>query len=56
MIDTETDSIKPYNAKLIGISLSWEAGGACYIPLAHSENQTSVNQIKKEKVISTLNP
>ena len=56
VIDTETDSIKPYNANLIGISLSWEAGKACYIPLAHSEDHTSVSQLKKEVVISNLNP
>ena len=48
VIDTETDSIKPYNANLIGISLSWEAGKACYIPLAHSEDHTSVSQLKKK--------
>ena len=49
VIDTETDSIKPCNANLIGISLSWDVGQACYIPLAHSENQTGVRQLKKKQ-------
>ena len=56
VIDTETDSIKPNNATLIGISLSWEAGKACYIPLAHSDDHISVRQLKKEIVISALTP
>ena len=34
-IDTETTSLDPMNAKLVGISLCTEAGHACYIPLAH---------------------
>jgi len=34
-IDTETDSLTPCTAKLIGISLAIEPGKACYIPLAH---------------------
>ncbi len=56
VIDTETDSIKPNNATLIGISLSWEAGKACYIPLAHSDDHISIRQLKKEIVISALTP
>ncbi|MEY3974110.1 MAG: polymerase, partial [Pseudomonadota bacterium] len=34
-IDTETTSLDPMAAKLVGISLCTEAGHACYIPLAH---------------------
>ncbi|NBU60094.1 MAG: DNA polymerase I, partial [Betaproteobacteria bacterium] len=33
--DTETTSLDPMTAKLVGISLCTEAGHACYIPLAH---------------------
>ena len=40
-IDTETDSIKPNNANLIGISLSWEKGQACYIPILHTDQSYS---------------
>ena len=34
-LDTETTSLDPMTAKLVGISLCTEAGHACYIPLAH---------------------
>ncbi len=34
-IDTETTSLNTMQAELVGISLSIEAGKACYIPLAH---------------------
>ncbi len=34
-VDTETTSRKATRADLVGISLSWRAGEACYIPLAH---------------------
>ena len=35
-VDTETDSLEPMRAKLVGVSLAHEAGKACYIPLAHT--------------------
>jgi DNA polymerase-1 len=34
-VDTETTSLDATQAKLVGISLSYLAGRACYIPLAH---------------------
>lgn len=34
-VDTETDSLTPSTAKLVGVSLSVEPGRACYIPLGH---------------------
>ena len=34
-VDTETDSIDPVRARLVGISLATAPGKACYIPLAH---------------------
>ena len=33
--DTETDSLDPMRADLVGISLCVEPGTACYIPLTH---------------------
>lgn len=36
-VDTETTSLTPRAAKLVGISLSCEAGHACYIPLGHDQ-------------------
>ncbi|MFQ1699654.1 DNA polymerase I [Loktanella agnita] len=34
-VDTETTALNEMTAELVGISLSVEAGQACYIPLAH---------------------
>jgi len=34
-VDTETDDIDCIRARLVGVSLSTEAGKACYIPLGH---------------------
>ncbi len=36
-IDTETTSLDEMRAELVGISLSVEAGRACYIPLGHRQ-------------------
>jgi len=36
-IDTETTGLDPFEADLVGISLSWELNGAVYIPLGHRE-------------------
>ena len=33
--DTETTSLDPMQARIVGVSLSIEPGRACYIPLAH---------------------
>lgn len=34
-VDTETTSLDPVRANLVGISLAWGAGQACYIPVGH---------------------
>jgi DNA polymerase-1 len=34
-VDTETTSLDPLRAELVGVSLSVEAGAAAYLPLAH---------------------
>ena len=34
-IDTETNSLDPHKATLVGISISNSIGKACYIPLNH---------------------
>ena len=38
-IDTETTSLNPMKAELVGISLSVNPGRACYIPVAHKRLQ-----------------
>ncbi|MDX9689717.1 MAG: DNA polymerase I [Proteobacteria bacterium] len=40
-IDTETDSLTPSRAKLIGASLALTPGKACYIPLGHIDPDTA---------------
>jgi len=34
-VDTETTSLDPLRAELVGVSLAWEPGLAWYVPLAH---------------------
>ncbi len=51
-IDTETDSLDPHQANLVGISLSTEIGKACYIPVGHLSDKS----LKKELVIKKLKP
>ncbi len=62
-IDTETTSLDPMEAELVGISLATEPGTACYIPLAHKEGQGDLlgggvapNQIETSKALEILKP
>ena len=34
-LDTETTSLDPMTAKIVGFSFAIEPGRACYLPLAH---------------------
>ncbi len=52
-IDTETTSIHPMNADLVGISLSCRADTGFYIPLGHTED---ILQIEKPDVLRILGP
>jgi len=40
-VDTETDSLNAMSANLVGVSLSYEVGKACYIPLRHKSSQAA---------------
>ena len=51
-IDTETSSLDPHQADLIGISLSTKISKACYIPIGHNSGSC----IKKKDVIEKLKP
>jgi DNA polymerase-1 len=51
--DTETTSLDPLNARLVGISLSVEAGKAAYIPVAHSYAGAPA-QLPLERVLAAL--
>ena len=52
-VDTETNSVNPHEADLVGISLCFEEGMACYIPLKHQSEKILEKEIvlKKLKVI-----
>ena len=47
-VDTETSSLNPLTAELIGISFSYEQNKACYIPLGHKEKSLKKNLVLKK--------
>tara|TARA_B100001250_G_scaffold369800_1_gene353521 strand:+ start:2260 stop:5034 length:2775 start_codon:yes stop_codon:yes gene_type:complete len=51
-IDTETDSLDPHQANLVGISISNQIGKACYIPIHH----TTGKNLNEKKVLKILKP
>ena len=51
-IDTETSSLDPHQAKLIGVSLSTNIGSACYIPIGHNSKKC----LDKDSVLKKLKP
>jgi len=54
-IDTETDSLDPIRARLVGISFSVAAGEAAYVPLGHSY-AGAPDQLPAEFVLGKLKP
>lgn len=71
-VDTETTSLTPAKAKLVGISMSTTEGNGCYIPLQHRDPsgyaesfdftmkektaQAELKQIPVEKALKLLKP
>ena len=53
--DTETTSLDPMTAQIVGISIAVEAGEAAYIPLAHRGPDAPV-QLPREEVLAKLKP
>ena len=51
-VDTETDSLDPHQANLVGISLSTKIGEACYIPVGHK----STGCLIKKDVLKKIKP
>ena len=51
-VDTETNSLDPHQAELIGISLSSKIGKACYIPIGHKSKKC----IDKNLVLQKIKP
>jgi DNA polymerase-1 len=54
-IDTETDSLDPMQAQLVGISLSVQPGQGAYIPLRHAGVDVP-EQLPVEVVLAALRP
>ena len=53
--DTETTSLDPMTAQLVGLSFCVEAGEACYIPLAH-RYPGAPDQLDREATLERLRP
>ena len=53
--DTETDSLEPMKARIVGLSFSDKVGHACYIPLRH-EGPDAPQQLPLEQVLAKLKP
>ncbi|MGE8165059.1 DNA polymerase I [Paraburkholderia sp. NPDC080076] len=53
--DTETTSLDPMTAQIVGLSLSVEAGRAAYVPLAHRGPDAPV-QLPRDEVLAKLKP
>jgi len=51
-VDTETSSLDPHQADLVGVSLSSKIGKACYIPIGHNSKKC----INKDLVLKKLKP
>ena len=51
-VDTETSSLNPLEAELVGVSFSYAPNKACYIPIAHK----NVKNLKKETILKKIKP
>ncbi|MBQ5962652.1 DNA polymerase I [Massilia sp. ZL223] len=54
-VDTETTSLDPMAAEMVGISLSVEAGKGAYIPVAH-RYAGAPDQLSREHVLERMRP
>jgi DNA polymerase-1 len=59
-VDTETDSLDPVQARLVGVSLATAPGRACYIPVDHRSGEgllaEKVDQLDAAVVLDRLRP
>ncbi|KGM54209.1 DNA polymerase I [Lysobacter daejeonensis GH1-9] len=53
--DTETDSLDPMRANLVGVSFAVRTGEACYIPLAH-DYPGAPPQLGRDATLAALRP
>ena len=49
-VDTETTSLSPVDADLVGMSFSWQSGEGCYIPIRSTAGQTLPEAMVLEKL------
>ena len=54
-VDTETDSLEPLLARIVGISFSVKVGEAAYIPLRH-DGPDAPEQLPMDEVLAKLKP
>ncbi|HEV8690790.1 MAG TPA: DNA polymerase, partial [Ideonella sp.] len=54
-IDTETDSLDPMQARIVGISFATEPGRAAYVPLRH-DYPAAPDQLPFDEVMAALKP
>ncbi|WP_434514237.1 DNA polymerase I [Dechloromonas sp. ARDL1] len=54
-LDTETNSLDSFAARIVGISLSVKPGEACYIPLAHTAPGVA-DQLPRDEMLAKLKP
>jgi len=52
-VDTETTSLNPIDAELVGVSICVEAGEAYYIPVGHREQEAN---LERDAVLAELKP
>ncbi len=55
-VDTETTSLRPVQADLVGIALSWQEGQGAYIPVGHLPVVASKPQLSLDVVRKHLGP
>lgn len=53
-IDTETSSLDPLTAELVGISLSAEAGKGYYIPIGHKDKKRNISREEGFQLLDRL--
>jgi DNA polymerase-1 len=54
-LDTETDSLDPMRARIVGVSFAVEPGRAAYVPLAH-DYPGAPEQLSLDETLATLEP
>ncbi|MEO5347410.1 MAG: DNA polymerase I [Magnetococcus sp. YQC-9] len=55
-LDTETTGLDPSQAELVGLSISWRADEAFYIPVGHQPEAVPDGQLGRERVLADLKP